>query len=179
MAGLHSLVLDTFNNSLKTKEYLCFLGNFGRSGFQWPNVFQMLFFLMPKASDMILRHSVLHIRPDVSWPLLILCGLVFQSWRPDSQLQAAAYKVTSQGNLWLALHNNSFSAERASSGKGHACGWVHAYNKASSEWCLSSMSELGKLGAPLIDRWRNRGSEKASDILKVISDRARSRACFF
>lgn len=178
MARLHSLVLDTFNDPSKTKEHLNFLGNFGMSGFQQPNAFQMFFFLKPKASSMILRHPVIHTRPDVSWPLLTFCCLIFQSGRPDSWLQAAAYEVTSQGNLWLALHNSSFSAERFSTGEGQDCGWVHAYNKASTEQCLSPVSELQKLGEPLIYRCRNWGSEKASDILKVISDRARRRARF-
>lgn len=99
MARLYSLVLDIFNDPLKTKDHLNFLGNFGRSGFQQPNAFQMFFFLVPKASYMILRCPVIHTRPDVSWPLLTLRGLVFQSGRPDFQLQAAAYEVTSQGDL--------------------------------------------------------------------------------
>lgn len=60
------LALETINNPLKTKEHLSFLGNFGRSGFQQPNAFQMLFFLMPNAFYMIPRHPVVHPRPDVS-----------------------------------------------------------------------------------------------------------------
>lgn len=59
------LALETINNPLKTKEHLSFLSNFGRSGFQQPNAFQM-FCLMPNSSYMMLRRPVIHPRPDVS-----------------------------------------------------------------------------------------------------------------
>lgn len=149
----------------------------------------MVRFLRPNASYMILRHSVIHPRPDVSWLLLTLCGLAFESWQPDSQLYAEAYKWHLKASRWLALHN-SFSAERPFSGEGHANCSVHGHNKASTEGCLSSTKVL--VSCPRSqnvrtgEAWRTANLqmeklrlEKTSEVFKVISGRARSGAHFF
>lgn len=90
MARLHSLTLGASSRPSETMEHLSFVGNLGMAAFQQANVFQMLFFLMPNASCMILGNPVIHLpRPDVNGclQLSVVCSFKVEGQAPSYKQQ--------------------------------------------------------------------------------------------